>query len=511
MRVILAGYNIDRDVIEDLIKTEGSSHRDKVTPETISAAYARISRDPRNVNELRESARNEVEKARKSNRTIIFKMGHHSVAEHAVFNFDIIDVSRLAIEAIEKFRLCSYTEKSQRYIKLDSGYVIPEEIRKSSFAQAFSDLIQQQNECYLKFYEILREKLLSGNRKLKANELTDLENRAKEDARYVTPLATKSQLGMTVNARNLELMLRRFASHSLVEVREIGNLIYEQVIPAAPSIIIFAQANDFDQNTYAELKEYSEKYLSETDVHSFSSDGEVKLLDYTNEGDHRILAALLHTSSMMPYERCFSIIRNMTDQEKILFFRQSLKNMELFDCVLREFEHADIIFELIVSAACFGQLKRHRIATLTAQPYDPSLGVTVPQSFTDAGLNDQFTKIVRVTETLFKQISKETGNESAAYALMNAHRRRVLLKCNLREFYHISRLREDFHAQWDIRNMASKMRSIVSGVFPVTSLLLGGKDRYPEIYKNLYGSAPRISITPELPGERTVDKSKIKI
>jgi len=101
MKVILAGYNVDSSVIDDLKKNSPSLQN--VTPETMSAAYARISRDPRSVDALRAVARSEVERARRSNRTIIFKMGHHSVAEHAVFNFDIIGISRLAIEEIEKF------------------------------------------------------------------------------------------------------------------------------------------------------------------------------------------------------------------------------------------------------------------------------------------------------------------------------------------------------------------------------------------------------------------------
>ena len=121
MKVVLAGYNIDKEVIDDLKRH--SPPRDDVTPETLSASYARISRDPRPADKLRAVARREVERARRSNRTIIFKMGHHSVAEHAVFNFDIIGISRLALEEIEKFRLCSYTEKSQRYIMLGDDFV----------------------------------------------------------------------------------------------------------------------------------------------------------------------------------------------------------------------------------------------------------------------------------------------------------------------------------------------------------------------------------------------------
>ena len=153
MKVYLAGYNVDSEVLEDLKKN--SPPREDVTPETLSAAYARISRDPRPVNQLRVLSRQEVKRARSSNKNIIFKMGHHSVAEHAVFNFDIIGVSRLAIEEIEKFRLCSYTEKSQRYIELSEDIVLPEEIKKSGLQDIFLSTVKAQNELYQKLHQKL--------------------------------------------------------------------------------------------------------------------------------------------------------------------------------------------------------------------------------------------------------------------------------------------------------------------------------------------------------------------
>ena len=98
--------------------------KDILTPEIFSAAYARISRSAKDIGALRKQAREDVKQARESNRSIIFEMGHHSVAEHAVFNFDMIGVSRLALEEIERFRLASYTEKSQRYVTLKGDYLL---------------------------------------------------------------------------------------------------------------------------------------------------------------------------------------------------------------------------------------------------------------------------------------------------------------------------------------------------------------------------------------------------
>ena len=96
MKILLAGYNLDYDLIRTL--KDKSALTQDLTPETISAAYARISRSPKPVNELREISREEVDKARQSNRNIVFEMGHSSVAEHAVFNIDVIGTSRFLIE-----------------------------------------------------------------------------------------------------------------------------------------------------------------------------------------------------------------------------------------------------------------------------------------------------------------------------------------------------------------------------------------------------------------------------
>jgi hypothetical protein len=140
MNVILAGYNLDSKTLAEareylsrcLAEMDPKSalykdvkaylDADHFTPETLSAAYARISRNPAPIPELRDIARLEVDKARKSNQNIIFGLGHSSVAEHAVFNFDILGVSRRVVEDIQHFRLTSHTEKSQRYIKLDDDF-----------------------------------------------------------------------------------------------------------------------------------------------------------------------------------------------------------------------------------------------------------------------------------------------------------------------------------------------------------------------------------------------------
>ncbi|MFA4905368.1 MAG: FAD-dependent thymidylate synthase [Candidatus Margulisiibacteriota bacterium] len=460
MKVILAGYNLDTEVIEGLKR--GETNRQDITPEVLSASYARISRDPRPVNELRAAARSEVEKARKSNQNIIFKMGHHSVAEHAVFNFDILGVSRFALEELEKFRLCSYTEKSQRYQVLEDVVFIPEEIEKAGLSDLFLGTVKAQNDLYRRLIE----------NKVEA-----------EDARYVTTLSTPAQLGMTLNARNLELLFRRFASHPLSEIRELGREMYNQVKDIAPSIILFTEANALDRDTYLELRTLTTEHGAQGKTEL----KEVKLVDHTQDADQKLIAALLHSTSDLPYEDCLNRSKRMKADEQKKIVKNALKNMKFYDSTLREFEYIDLTYELVVSSACFGQLKRHRMATVTAQAYDPSLGVTIPTAIS----RSEFEPIIKKTEEAYQAILK-SAPQAAPYILTGAHRKRALFKCNARELYHISRLREDKHAQWDIQGITREMCRQAKRAMPLTLLTIGGKDAYPEIYQKLFGVRPSV-------------------
>ncbi|MCP4650884.1 MAG: FAD-dependent thymidylate synthase [PVC group bacterium] len=500
MKVYLAGYNVDANILRELEEKTGK--REDLTPEVISAAYARISRDPRPINEIRQSSREEIEKSRRSNSTIIFKMGHHSVAEHAVFNLDVLGVSRFAMEELEKFRLSSYTEKSQRYITLQNDFVIPEEINGTQFEAMFVDMIKEQNKAYFELFDKLKEHVFKKYADLAADPKKHnlLEGWAKEDARYITALATESQVGMTVNARNLELMLRRFASCPLSEVKDLGRIIYEQIADIAPSIVIFHEANDRDCNTFPELKKLA------GELAGMGSNGadfpDVQLVEYTQDADAIIAASLLHVASDMPYEQCKSIVKDLSSEEQRKIFKTTWQNMQFYDSVLREFEYVNLTYNIVLSSACFGQLKRHRMSTITAQPYDPNLGVTIPEAIKEIGMDKYFQEIVDKTNEVYDAINKDNPL-AAPYILTNAHRKRVLIRVNARELYHISRLREDAHAQWDIQNISRDMVQQAKPVMPRVFEFIGGKDKYNENYKEVFGCLPKVTQA-VLPGARKI-------
>jgi len=500
MKVICSGYTIDVDIISELkelleaikennFNIEENSelnrkirellNRDNLTPETIAAAYARISRNPLPVNELRRISREEVEKARKSNRTIIFEYGHGSIAEHAVFNFDIIGVSRLLVEYIQSHRLCSFTEKSQRYILFKKDYVIPEEIRDSSFLDDYIELMEAQN----KLYHLLYERIEPYFRK-KHSELSEtaVENLAKEDSRYVVSLATGTQLGATVNARNIEYILRKAYSSPLGEYREFADSVYSEVSRIAPSLLLFHRERDYAEK----VKEAIHPFISEVDVSAgknFREEGEdVVMVNYPEEGDDYLAGFLLSSFLGHSLEESKEKVKSLSAEHKRNLFRHIFRNLNCFDPLLREFELVDFIFEIVLSASCFAQLKRHRMATIISQDYSPDLGNTVPESVKAVGMERDFNNVIDRTNELFYKLHKNSLY-AAPYVLTNSHRRRVHLKVNARELYHISRLREDMTAQWDIRERATKMMSLAREKAPLTMMLACGKDAFDELYE----------------------------
>ncbi|MCB2210958.1 FAD-dependent thymidylate synthase [bacterium] len=492
LRIELAGFNVDRETLRglEIAAYEGGEAppREAITPETLSAAYARISRNPSDIREIRAEARVEVEKARRSNENIVFGLGHSSVAEHAVFNMDVTGISRLAVEAIERHRLTSFTEKSQRYIKLDGDAVIAPEIHQAGLAAELDELIREQNKTYwlieAALYQLYLPRFQADG---EGRPKTRARGKAAEDARYVVSLATQAQFGMTVNARTLETMIRDALAYPLEEVREAGRQLLQQVQGLAPSLVKYTDATDYEQQQFSRCC-----YWPESQNAPDSGQSTVRLVDYSENGESLILASLLLHNTGCSWTEAHSRASKMPPEERKSVYREMLKPNAPWDPPPREFELAEFTFELILSAAAFGQLKRHRMSTQILGPYDPSLGWTMPETVAEANMTREFDAILERSAEFAWKIATHASEGSqlaaaAPYALCNAHRRRIVFKANARELYHVSRLREDEHAQWDIRQLAGAMVQQAREVMPALFIMATGKHEFAERKRTVFG------------------------
>lgn len=481
MKITLAGYNVDADVLKDL----SSNDFKKVlaaTPETISAAYARISRAPDDVSTLRRKSTENVSAARLSNKRIVFDYGHASIAEHAVLNFDVEGVSRLAIEAIEHSRLASYTEKSQRYTAFDPDdtacYVIPQDIKGTSFESTYVEFMRRSMEAY---QTILKKLQMKESVENKAFGCKKKHSAAMEDARYVTPLAVHGQLGMTLNARSLETMIRRLVRHPLGEVVAIGRALQREAKKVVPSLIRHIPDEVNKEHVSIRLPR-DLMYIGMFDAPASTMLTRPVVRSIQRFGDENdILAGYLYKMTQYSYRQCLYITKKLSEQAKKSAFESIFATLNEHEPPSRAFENIVVDFEVVVSSACYAQLKRHRMMSMLTQDYNPELRYFVPPALVnDDFIYSLFTSVYALSNQLYKEAFDLFGLNVAEYILTQAHRRCVHLKMNLRTAYNFCRLRCSPEAQYEIRLLAEEIARVLRREFPYASYFLGSKEEFKQ-------------------------------
>ena len=147
----------------------------------------------------------------------IIKRGHESVIEHECLTFKVITDRAIANEIV-RHRLSSYSQQSTRYVDLsDLRVILPIGIEDYSVVYAIVDALQQCEEAYKKLLEL---------------------GATKDVARSVLPLATETEIIMTMNFRSLRHFLKlRLHKSAHVNIRDIARKIYDIVEEKYPVFV----------------------------------------------------------------------------------------------------------------------------------------------------------------------------------------------------------------------------------------------------------------------------------
>jgi thymidylate synthase (FAD) len=145
--------------------------------------------------------------------------GHASIIEHASFTFSIEDVSRAMTHQLVRHRIASYTQQSQRYVTYDTveKYVTPPSITDNVEAKKIFDKnLERISETYQKLLTL---------------------GIPKEDARFILPNAAKTNIIVTMNARELRHFFNlRCCARAQWEIREVAAEMLKQARKAAPAL-----------------------------------------------------------------------------------------------------------------------------------------------------------------------------------------------------------------------------------------------------------------------------------
>jgi len=187
-------------------------------PDAVVAAAARLCYSDADIAALKKRMRGEKAAAMVDK---LLSLGHASPLEHVGFTFGIEGVSRALSHQLVRHRIASYSQQSQRYVRMDDfEYVVPPSIANSTEARAK----------YSATMETLRDAYLSL-----------LEFAPAEDARYVLPNACTTKLVATLNARSLyNFFALRCCMRAQWEIRALAWEMLRLVSAVAPHV--FSQA-----------------------------------------------------------------------------------------------------------------------------------------------------------------------------------------------------------------------------------------------------------------------------
>lgn len=149
---------------------------------------------------------------------MLIKRGHYSVLEHAYATFRISGVSRAFTHQLVRHRLCSFTQLSQRHVdESNFKYIEPSSIKNKPEAhKIFNEFMEYARKTYTKLIEM---------------------SIPKEDARYVLPNATDSQIVITANLREWRHIIElRGSPNAQWEIRKAAIEILKILKNRAPTV-----------------------------------------------------------------------------------------------------------------------------------------------------------------------------------------------------------------------------------------------------------------------------------
>jgi thymidylate synthase ThyX len=476
-------------------------------PEVLAYAMAKYSRSALS---MRASlAEISAQRAEQFLNTFYFQYGHRSIADLAHIAFAVERLSLLAAIVLVDEQRWDGQERSTRYQNfLKSGWYFPEFGSYSEPAQLYAKTVENLFAAYqstsAQVLEALRRRVpCPETLKTEAWERT-LKARAFDVARYLLPLATNTSLGQIVNARTLETQVSRLLSHPAAEVRDLGLKLREAAtgpawnvngqagaalvdklgnanpelaaeaaqlltreICTVPTLVKYAQANEYEIKTRAELALAAGEILHGLPI---ASAPVVDLVERTESLEVELASTLLYSASHHPYRQIRDLVAGLPEARVSEIVELGLRHRGKHDEALRAFHAgAALRFDILMDIGGFRDMHRHRRCVQIIQPFTALHGYETPTCgdlaadvnlLSEAGVLAEFQSAIEQAHRASAQIASSQAPEaaqSALYLLPLATRIRSLFKMDFAEAQYIAELRSGPAGHFSYRRVAWEM------------------------------------------------------
>ena len=400
-----------------------------VDNEAVCASAAKMSTTKGNANEIFEKSRNNPQNTDLIKK--VLRSGHKSVIEHAVFSIAFWDVSAFVEQFLIECRLASFTVKSRRYVDFSSlGYIIP------------SDLCGESLMHYREYMDLL----FGGYKVLLEMGIP------KEDARFLLPYSFCSNFYCTLNARelaNLISSIKYGRGKNIPELQNLAQQLIEQISDIFPALL---PEFDCESNTTCD----------NNDTIWFASNKSIEHIESNEIGSVKLIQAPVQPLEILKFASSASHPHSdrKFDIEKIITSARP-----------RELEHLTYTFAISnMTLSGITHLVRHRMQSIIIPPIecvDHSRCIIPETVQQNPKAKECYVRILTEANEKLAQIPcDDTLQKYGYYFALSGNVMDVMTTMNAIELMLFIRLRSCSRAQWEIRNVATSMLSLLRKNFP---------------------------------------------
>ncbi len=308
---------------------------------------------------------------------LTFDAGHHTVYQHANFEFSLEGVSRQFIWSfLHRHPFYNSEQQSQRYVVLTEARAhVPPSLDRES-RKIYEDAISGAWVAYRDLTELLkpivRERLnqlwkidTRKSKSFRKNIERDIEKRSIETARYVVPVACHAALVHTVSGIVLHRLRAMAASGDVPEeaAAVVGKML-ALVEAEDPDFFRFVGREPLAEDDIVENRMQPKLPLDQAWRDAFDADlGDriSRLVAYTPEGPERIAAAVREVLGFSERELSDAEAVDAVMNPARNRYRLDSLNVSMHSPLMLTLEHAHYTFQRKLSHTADSQDQRHRM------------------------------------------------------------------------------------------------------------------------------------------------------
>ncbi len=402
--------------VKPYVKLIAYLHSEDLTPEDLIAfgARATIRREDPIILYKEVLERGILNEVRRRMLDITIGSGHISVLDQAVFTFIFRDIPRLGTLFLVSPLYLSHLQQSMRYVE-PYGVYLPSEILRDKRVKSI----------VIKSFKLYYAMVSDGI--------------PKEDARYILPLYTVTNIQTVGNARELTHLILMAKGRCVPKIiKMLIDMMIQEVSKIAPEVFKDRGAN------YNVLKYYPSPNL-------FTEDDHISNLASTYEYPDIKLVS-------------YNIVFNVKREELI----EALKNES--EELMNLLKHNTYTFLVKMSIAALHQALRQRTWMHIVESIYHALNrleYVIPPEIRRRGWSDKFKEIVEELYRLYHQLINEGYKKSEVIGLIShAHKIYDLIRIDEWNYVNAVPIRRCMRAQWEIRMICNDISRYISQMNP---------------------------------------------